>query len=75
MLDTQREESGIACRYYQRLEDGAVECLLCPHHCRITPGKTGRCRSRRNHEGVLVSEVYGKPCSLAVDPLSELSEP
>jgi len=71
MLDTQREESGIACRYYQRLEDGAVECLLCPHHCRIAHGKTGRCRSRRNHEGVLVSEVYGKPCSLAVDPIEK----
>lgn len=71
MLDEQREESGIACRYYQRLEDGKVECLLCPHHCRIADGKTGRCRSRRNHDGVLISEVYGKPCSLAIDPIEK----
>ena len=34
-------------------------------------GKTGRCRSRRNHDGVLVSEVYGKPCSLAIDPIEK----
>ena len=59
------------CRYYKRLEDGRVECTLCPHHCRIAEDKTGVCRSRRNQGGVLVSEVYGKPCSLAIDPIEK----
>ena len=59
------------CRYYQQLGDGVVECLLCPHHCRIANGRTGRCHSRRNHDGVLVSEVYGKPCALAIDPIEK----
>lgn len=59
------------CRYYTKLIDGAVECQLCPHHCRIVNGKTGACRSRRNEDGVLVSEVYGKPCSLAIDPIEK----
>ena len=59
------------CRYYKRLEDGKVECTLCPHHCRIAEGKAGICRSRRNQGGVLVSEVYGKPCSLAIDPIEK----
>ena len=59
------------CRYYQKLDDGRVECTLCPHHCRIAEGKTGVCRSRRNQGGVLVSEVYGKPCSLAIDPIEK----
>ena len=59
------------CRYYERLDEGRVVCLLCPHHCHITNGKTGICRSRRNHDGVLVSEVYGKPCSLAIDPIEK----
>lgn len=48
-----------------------MECLLCPHHCKILNGKTGICRSRRNQDGVLVSEVYGKPCSLAIDPIEK----
>ena len=60
-----------ACRYYKQLDDGRVECTLCPHHCRIAEGKTGICRSRRNQGGVLVSEVYGKPCSLAIDPIEK----
>jgi len=61
----------IECRYYQKLDDGRVECQLCPHHCRIADGKTGLCRSRRNHQGTLVSEVYAKPCALAIDPIEK----
>jgi pyruvate formate lyase activating enzyme len=48
-----------------------VECDLCPHHCKISDGKTGICRSRRNKDGILVSEVYAKPCSLAIDPIEK----
>ena len=58
-------------KYYQRLDDGSVECQLCPHQCHIANGKTGRCRSRRNHDGLLVSEVYARPCSLAIDPIEK----
>ena len=59
------------CRYYRQLDDGRVKCLLCPHHCHISEGRTGFCRSRRNEGGVLVSEVYGRPCSLAIDPIEK----
>ena len=59
------------CRYYRTLENGQIECLLCPHRCHIANGKTGICRSRRNEDGVLRSEVYGKPCSLAIDPIEK----
>ena len=61
----------VECRYYQKLEGGVVECLLCPHHCRITDDKTGICGSRRNQGGVLFSEVYAKPCALAIDPIEK----
>ena len=37
----------------------------------MADGKTGLCRSRKNKGGVLVSEVYGKPCSLAIDPIEK----
>ena len=48
-----------------------MECRLCPHHCHILEGKTGRCQSRRNVGGRLVSEVYGRPCALAIDPVEK----
>ena len=59
------------CRYYERIDDGGVECRLCPHHCHILEGKTGRCHSRRNIGGHLVSDVYGRPCALAIDPVEK----
>lgn len=58
-------------RYSRKLDSGVVECLLCPHHCRMTEGKAGRCRSRRVVEGRLVSMVYGHPCALAIDPIEK----
>ena len=61
---------GMVARYFRSVE-GRVECLLCPHHCRMAEGQTGRCRSRRNRGGALVSEVYGRPCALAVDPVEK----
>ena len=68
---TSMKQLSFECRYYTRQEDGTVECRLCPHHCHIANGRTGRCRSRRNHDGILVSEVYGKPCALAIDPIEK----
>ena len=59
------------CRYYQKLTGDMVECQLCPHHCHIASGKTGRCRSRRNEGGLLVSDAYAHPCALAIDPVEK----
>ncbi len=59
------------CRYYRKSGDGTVDCLLCPHHCRIPDGKVGLCKSRKNLGGTLFSEVYGRPCALAVDPVEK----
>lgn len=59
------------CRYYRKLDNGGVECVLCPHHCRIAEGRTGLCKSRRNLGGTLFSEVYDHPCALAVDPVEK----
>ena len=59
------------CRYYLTQDDMTVVCQLCPHHCRIAPERVGRCHSRRNVNGRLVSEVYGRPCAIAVDPIEK----
>lgn len=48
-----------------------VRCELCPHGCRIAPGKLGFCYARRNEDGRLVSLTYGHPRGLAVDPIEK----
>ena len=57
-------------RFYSVLEDG-VQCLLCPHHCRIREGARGLCRSRECRDGKLYALSYGRPCALAVDPVEK----
>lgn len=49
----------------------AVECLLCPRHCRLKEGDRGNCRVRTNIGGKLFSLVYGKPCAVHVDPIEK----
>ena len=56
---------------YERLEDGAVRCRVCPRLCRIAPGKSGVCRARANRDGTLYAITYGRVCSVAADPIEK----
>ena len=58
-------------RFYRKLGDDKVRCLLCPHRCLISPGKRGRCGVRENRGGVLYSLVYQKAISSHVDPIEK----
>ena len=49
---------------------GAV-CPVCPRHCLLAEGQTGRCRARKNREGKIVSINYGKLTSLMLDPIEK----
>jgi pyruvate formate lyase activating enzyme len=57
--------------YYKKLPDHRVECLLCPHHCKIPAGRAGICLTRRNSGGMLVSANYCRPVATAVDPIEK----
>lgn len=56
---------------FWRKEDGRIECGLCPHSCKIGPGKRGICGVRENRDGVLYSLIYGKASSIHVDPIEK----
>lgn len=46
-------------------------CDVCPHHCRVGEGQTGRCGARKNVSGELVCDNYGKVTSLMLDPIEK----
>jgi len=50
--------------YYRPLEDGRVQCHICPRRCVIPDGGRGFCRNRENRGGQLYTIVYGKPCTV-----------
>jgi len=57
--------------YCTKLPDKKVQCHLCPKHCVIDINNRGDCRARKNIDGKLISLVYAKPCSAAVDPIEK----
>lgn len=58
--------------FYEKAAEGKVNCLLCAQQCKgISDGKTGLCGVRKNVKGKLYSLVYGKACSVAVDPIEK----
>ncbi len=57
--------------FYKKMKNNVVQCQLCPHLCTIKPGERGKCRVRENQQGKLVSLVYGKPCSVAIDSVEK----
>jgi len=57
--------------YYERKEDGKVQCNLCPWKCVLKNGERGKCRVRVNIEGKLRALTYGKPVALRPDPIEK----
>jgi pyruvate formate lyase activating enzyme len=57
--------------YYEKLDNGVLRCVLCPHHCRLKDGQAGLCRVRTNRSGILYTTNYGQISSLALDPIEK----
>jgi pyruvate formate lyase activating enzyme len=48
-----------------------VKCLLCPHNCKVVPGKSGICGVRSNHDGIFRTEIYGVVTGSSLDPIEK----
>ncbi len=57
--------------YYKITENLIARCELCPHQCAIPPGGEGICWARKNEDGTLYAQNYGRTTSLAVDPIEK----
>ena len=57
-------------RFWETKGDN-IHCWLCPHHCILSEGQSGRCLVRTVNDGKLVSTVYAYPSALRVDPIEK----
>jgi pyruvate formate lyase activating enzyme len=48
-----------------------LECLLCPHYCRLSAGKTGICGVRKNTGDRIELTTYGIISGFALDPVEK----
>jgi len=58
-------------KYYKKLKNNVVQCLLCPHLCNLIDGAVGSCKVRMNREGVLYSENYAVTSAVRFDPIEK----
>ena len=48
-----------------------AECAICPRRCAPDNGQTGFCGARKNIDGKIICENYGKITSMALDPIEK----
>ncbi|MFQ5537370.1 MAG: AmmeMemoRadiSam system radical SAM enzyme [Gemmatimonadota bacterium] len=58
-------------RYWHTLDDGRIQCDLCPRECRLREGQRGLCFVRANEGGRLVLTTYGRSSGFCVDPIEK----
>ncbi len=58
-------------RYWRRLEDGRVQCDVCPRFCKLREGRRGLCFVRANQGGQVVLTTYGRSSGYCVDPIEK----
>ncbi|SCA57613.1 Pyruvate-formate lyase-activating enzyme [Candidatus Terasakiella magnetica] len=58
-------------RYWHALEDGRIQCDLCPRDCKIKPGQRGLCFVRANIDGKMALTTYGRSSGFCIDPVEK----
>ncbi len=62
---------GVPGRYWHRLDDGRLQCDVCPRYCKLREGQRGLCfvRGRINDEIVLTT--WGRSSGFCIDPIEK----
>ena len=58
-------------RYWHRLEDGRIQCDLCPRDCRLHEGQRGACFVRQRSDDAMVLTTYGRSSGFCIDPIEK----
>ena len=57
--------------YWCALNDGRVQCELCPRFCKLHDGQRGLCFVRQNLGNQIVMTSYGRSSGFAIDPIEK----
>jgi len=65
------ESTVVATRYWHALDDGRIQCDLCPRHCRLREGQRGLCYVRQRLQDQVKLVSYGRSSGFCVDPIEK----
>ncbi|HZD01189.1 MAG TPA: AmmeMemoRadiSam system radical SAM enzyme [Actinomycetes bacterium] len=58
-------------RWWHRLDDGRVQCDVCPRACKLHEGQRGLCFVRMRRDDRVVLTTYGRSSGFCVDPIEK----
>ncbi|NBC33991.1 MAG: AmmeMemoRadiSam system radical SAM enzyme [Alphaproteobacteria bacterium] len=62
---------GVPGRFWHRLEDGRLQCDLCPRYCRLKDGQRGLCFVRGRAGDDILLTTYGRSSGFCIDPIEK----
>lgn len=63
--------STVTTKYWHRLEDGRIQCDLCPRACKLKNGQRGLCFVRACEDDRIVLTTYGRSSGFCIDPIEK----
>jgi pyruvate formate lyase activating enzyme len=58
-------------RYWHLLQDGRIQCDVCPRYCKLHEGQRGLCFVRARHNDEMVLTTYGRSSGFCIDPIEK----
>jgi pyruvate formate lyase activating enzyme len=58
-------------RHWHRLDDGRIQCDLCPRYCKLHVGQEGLCFVRARQGDRIVLSTYGRSSGFCIDPIEK----
>ena len=65
------DSSIVKTKYWHKLDDGRVQCDLCPRECKLHEGQQGLCFVRANQNDEIVLTTYGRSSGFCIDPIEK----
>ncbi|MCK4587518.1 MAG: AmmeMemoRadiSam system radical SAM enzyme [Gammaproteobacteria bacterium] len=67
----QKSPTVVTARYWHRLDDGRLQCDLCPRFCKLHEDQQGLCFVRARQGEEIVLTTYGRSSGFCVDPIEK----
>ena len=65
------QKSSYPARYWHRIEDGRIQCDLCPRDCKLHEGQRGACFVRARQHDQMILTTYGRSSGFCIDPIEK----
>ena len=61
----------VTTRYWQLLDDGRIQCDMCPRLCKLHEGQRGLCFVRARVSDQIVLTTWGRSSGYCIDPIEK----